>query len=72
MTERDISPRLSSIVDSLPLRPGMRVLEIGCGPGVVARAVVHRVAIVWSVLDCPDTGEQGGSGGCDQGRLDDG
>ena len=42
MTDK-ISPRLAAIVEALPLRPGMRVLEIGCGPGVVARAVLHRI-----------------------------
>ncbi|MFC3552456.1 SAM-dependent methyltransferase, partial [Lysobacter cavernae] len=30
-------------VEALPLRPGMRVLEIGCGPGVAARAVLQRI-----------------------------
>jgi len=39
----EISPRLAEVVAALPLRPGMRVLEIGCGPGVAARAVLRRV-----------------------------
>jgi SAM-dependent methyltransferase len=39
----DLSPRLAAIVDALPLQPGMRVLEIGCGPGAAARAVARRV-----------------------------
>ncbi len=38
-----ISPRLATIVEALPLSPGMRVLEIGCGPGVAARAVLRRI-----------------------------
>ena len=38
-----ISPRLEAIVKALPLRPGMRVLEIGCGPGPVARVVAHLI-----------------------------
>ena len=38
-----MSTRLAAIVEALPLRPGMRVLEIGCGPGVAARAVLHRI-----------------------------
>ena len=38
-----LSPRLREIVDALPLRTGMRVLEIGCGPGAAARAVAHRI-----------------------------
>ncbi|MBR0670222.1 SAM-dependent methyltransferase [Neoroseomonas soli] len=42
MTER-LSARLQAIVDALPLRPGLRVLEIGCGPGAAARAIARRV-----------------------------
>ncbi|HET9070203.1 MAG TPA: methyltransferase domain-containing protein [Amaricoccus sp.] len=38
-----LSPRLALLVDALPLRPGMRVLEIGCGPGAAARAVAVRI-----------------------------
>ncbi len=38
-----LSPRLTAIVDALPLRPGIRVLEIGCGPGAAARAVAGRI-----------------------------
>ncbi|XXZ61112.1 methyltransferase domain-containing protein [Sorangium sp. So ce341] len=30
-------------MEALPLRPGLRVLEIGCGPGVAARALVRRI-----------------------------
>lgn len=35
--------RLDAIVKALPLSPQSRVLEIGCGPGVAARAVADRV-----------------------------
>jgi SAM-dependent methyltransferase len=38
-----ISARLAAVVDALPLRSGVRVLEIGCGPGAAARAVAERV-----------------------------
>jgi SAM-dependent methyltransferase len=38
-----LSPRLLAIVDALPIRPGMRVIEIGCGPGAAAREVARRV-----------------------------
>jgi len=38
-----LSPRLAEIVDALPIRPGMRVLEIGGAPGSAARAIVERV-----------------------------
>ncbi len=39
-----LSERLQSVLDALPLRPGLRVLEIGCGPGALARAIAARVA----------------------------
>lgn len=38
-----LSPRLKAIVDALPLEEGMRVLEIGCGPGAAAREVARRL-----------------------------
>jgi cyclopropane fatty-acyl-phospholipid synthase-like methyltransferase len=43
MPDRALSPRLAAIVGALPLRPGLRVLEIGCGPGAAARAAVHHI-----------------------------
>lgn len=38
-----LSSRLRAVVDALPLRPGMRVLEIGCGPGAAAREIARRI-----------------------------
>jgi SAM-dependent methyltransferase len=37
-----VSKRILQAIDALPLRPGVRVLEIGCGPGVAAREIVRR------------------------------
>jgi cyclopropane fatty-acyl-phospholipid synthase-like methyltransferase len=39
----NLSSRLRSIVDALPLKPGTRVLEIGCGPGATAREIARRI-----------------------------
>lgn len=40
----ELSARLAAIVEALPIRPGMRVIEVGCGPGAAAREVAGRVA----------------------------
>lgn len=42
-TEVPLSDRLAAMVDALPLRPGMRVLEIGGAPGTAAKAVARRI-----------------------------
>lgn len=39
-----LSPRLRAVVDALPLAPGLRVLELGCGPGAAAREIARRVS----------------------------
>ncbi len=43
MPTRILSSRLEAIIEALPLRPGLRVLEIGCGSGAAARAIVSRI-----------------------------
>lgn len=45
-----LSARLTAVVSALPLRPGMRVLEVGCGPGAAAREVARRVGSSGFVL----------------------
>lgn len=42
MTQK-ISPRLLEFINALPLKKGIRVLEIGCGTGVAAREIVNRM-----------------------------
>lgn len=37
-----ISKRLLDIVDDLPLNDGLRILEVGCGTGAMAREIVRR------------------------------
>jgi SAM-dependent methyltransferase len=43
MKKEGLSARLAAVVEALPLRSGIRVLEIGCGPGAAARAIAHRI-----------------------------
>jgi ubiquinone/menaquinone biosynthesis C-methylase UbiE len=38
-----LSKRLADIVNALPLKDGIRVLEIGCGPGAMAREISGRI-----------------------------
>jgi SAM-dependent methyltransferase len=38
-----LSDRLIAIIDALPLYKGIRVLEIGCGPGAAAREIANRI-----------------------------
>ena len=49
-TEPRLSDRLAAVVDALPLRPGLKVLEIGAAPGALARAVARGsgTATSWS------------------------
>jgi SAM-dependent methyltransferase len=37
------SNRIEEIIQALPLYPGIRVLEIGCGPGAAAREIAKRI-----------------------------
>ncbi|HEX8333880.1 MAG TPA: class I SAM-dependent methyltransferase [Segetibacter sp.] len=42
-----ISKRLEEIVNALPLKEGIRILEIGCGTGVMAREIANRLNDVY-------------------------
>jgi cyclopropane fatty-acyl-phospholipid synthase-like methyltransferase len=38
-TSERLSLRLRAVLKTLPLSPGIRVLEVGCGPGALARTL---------------------------------
>jgi ubiquinone/menaquinone biosynthesis C-methylase UbiE len=41
--ESKLSKRLTEVVDALRLKDGIRVLEIGCGPGAMAKEMAGRI-----------------------------
>ena len=43
MKHNSLSPRLKAIVDALPLKPDIPILEIGCGTGAAARAIAQQI-----------------------------
>ncbi len=47
-----LSARLQAVLDALPLVPGMRVLEVGAGPGALAREIAERVGDDGVVVAC--------------------
>lgn len=47
----DLSPRLAEIFEALPLRPGLRVIEIGGAPGTLGRLVAERVGATGFVME---------------------
>ena len=44
---RKISKRLEEIINALPLQEDLRILEIGCGTGAVAREIAKRLNKVY-------------------------
>lgn len=68
----DLSPRLAAVLEALPLRVGLRVLEVGCGPGALARAMAVRVGATGYVLgvDRSPTAIQAAERVSDHGSLD--
>jgi ubiquinone/menaquinone biosynthesis C-methylase UbiE len=38
-----LSDRLRAVVEALPLQRGIRVLEVGCGPGAAAREIARQI-----------------------------
>ncbi len=36
------SKRILDLIDNLPLKENLRILEIGCGPGIAAREIANR------------------------------
>jgi ubiquinone/menaquinone biosynthesis C-methylase UbiE len=72
--DNKLSKRLIEIVDALPLKNGMRVLEIGCGPGAMAREISKRIGngFVLAIDRSPKAIQQAISGSEDEiqaGRL---
>lgn len=43
--EHKLSKRLKDIVLALPLKEGIRVLKIGCGPSAMAREISKQIGI---------------------------
>lgn len=75
MSRARVSDRIAGAVAALPLRPGLRVLEIGCGPGVAARLVARGVGPSGFVLGIDRSATaiaqalRGGAAGVGQGVL---
>jgi cyclopropane fatty-acyl-phospholipid synthase-like methyltransferase len=68
----ELSARLAAVLHALPLREGMRVLEVGCGPGALARAIAAEVGASGYVLgvDRSPTAIQAAERASDHGSLD--